>query len=203
MKKLAILLIVAASALLPAKAQFRYGPTAGVDVTSLRFSQHLFGVDQSVGEQLGVQCELMFPGIGFGVDFGLLYAQRGATLHLGEQKVWATDGFESPRSYLHYIEIPINLRFKWTRMNGLEERIAPFVFGGPTVSFLAGHNRIGALEYSGGDLGLQAGLGAEIMRHWQLQASYCWGMTYAIRTVKLNDLIARNRTWSIRLTYMF
>lgn len=186
-----------------AKAQFRYGATVGLDVTNLHFNQELFTVDQSMGWQAGVQCELMFPGIGFGVDFGLLYTQRGATLHLGEQKVWATDGYQSPRSYLHYIEIPINLRFKWTKMNGFEEKVAPYVFGGPTVSILAAHNKIDALEYAGGDLGLQAGLGAELFQRWQVQASYTWGMTYSLKTVKLDNFSARNRTWSVRVVYMF
>ena len=51
-------------------AQFRYGPTVGVDLTTLKFKQDLFTVDQSVGYQAGVQCEMMFPGIGCGIDFG-------------------------------------------------------------------------------------------------------------------------------------
>lgn len=203
MKRILLVVVALIALTIPSKAQFRYGPTIGADVTTLKFSQQLFSVDQSIGEQVGVQCELMFPGIGFGVDFGLLYSQRGATLHLGEQKVWASDGFESTRCYLHYIEIPINLRFKWTRMNGFEEKLAPYVFGGPSVGFMAGHNRIDALEYAGGDLGLQCGVGAEIFRNWQLQASYTWGMSYAIRTIKLDNFTARNRTWSVRLTYMF
>lgn len=203
MKKLLLALTAVIAMAIPAKAQFRYGPTAGIDITTLHFSQDLFTVDQSVGMQAGVQCELMFPGIGFGVDFGLLYAQRGATLHLGEQKIWASDGYTDPRTYLHYIEIPINLRFKWTRMNGLEEKIAPYVFGGPTLSILAGHNKLEALEYPGGEFGLQAGIGAEIFRHWQLQGSYTWGMSYAVKTKLLDNFTGRNRTWTIRLTYMF
>lgn len=202
-KAIIILSLLTALVAIPAKAQFRYGATAGIDVTSLHFNQSLIEVGQSVGYQAGVQCELMFPGIGFGIDFGLMYTQRGATLHLEDQKIWASEGFLSPRSYLHYIEIPINLRFKWTRMNGLEEKIAPYVFGGPTVSILAAHNKIDALEYAGGDLGLQAGIGAEIYQRWQIQASYTWGMTYALKTVKLDNFSARNRTWSVRLVYMF
>lgn len=203
MKKIFLALVAVIAMAIPAKAQFRYGPTAGVDITTLNFSRNLFTVDQSVGMQAGVQCELMFPGIGFGVDFGLQYVQRGARLHLGEQKVWASDGYDDPRTQLHYIEVPINLRFKWTRMNGLEEKIAPYVFGGPTLSILAGHNKLEALDYPGGEFGLQAGIGAEIFRNWQLQGSYTWGMSYAVKTKKLDNFSGRNRSWSIRLTYLF
>lgn len=203
MKKLLsiILLVIGLSIALPATAQFRYGPTVGVDLTTLKFKQTLFDVDRSVGETVGIQGEMMFPGIGFGVDIAALYTQRGATLDMGSREVWKEYG--RVRSYLHYLEIPINLRFKWTRMAGLEDYVAPYVFGGPTFSFLMGHNRIKALEYAGGDLGIQCGMGFEIMRNWQVQASYTWGMTYALKTVKLEDFSARNRTWTLRLTYLF
>ncbi len=186
-----------------ASAQFRYGPTVGIDLTTLNFKQDLFKIDQSVGYQAGVLGELMFPGIGFGIDLGLLYTQRGATLDLGNREIWASQGYGRERSYLHYIELPVNLRFKWTRMNGLEDYIAPFVFGGPTFSFLAAHSRLKAFEYAGADLGLQAGVGFELWKRWQIQGSYIWGMTYALKATKLTDFSARNRTWTLRLTYLF
>jgi len=205
MKKILLLLIAAAAMVLPLRsnAQFRLGATAGVDFSTLKFKQDLFTVDASTGFQAGVQGELMFPGIGFGIDIGMLYTQRGATLHLGEREVWASQGFTDPRSYLHYIEIPLNLRFKWTRMQGLEDYVAPYVFGGPSLSLLAGHSKIDALEYAFGEIGLQCGFGLEIMRRWQIQGSYTWGMTYALKTKLLDDFSAQNRTWSIRATYFF
>lgn len=197
------LLVMMLAVSVGASAQFRYGVTAGADLTTLKFKQTLFDIDRSVGYTAGVQGELMFPGIGFGIDVAGLYTQRGATLHLGQREIWASDGYGNERSYLHYFEIPINLRFKWTRMAGLEDYIAPFVYGGPSFSFLVAHNRIKALEYAGCDLGVQCGLGFEILRRWQVQAGYCWGMTYAMKTVKLGDFSARNRTWSMRVTYFF
>ena len=102
-------------------AQFRYGPMVGIDITNLTFKQDLFTVDKSVGYSAGLATELMFPGIGFGIDAGFFYAQRGATMHLGEKKIWASQGYGNTRSYLHYIQIPIHLRFKYTNLNGLED----------------------------------------------------------------------------------
>lgn len=186
-----------------ASAQMRYGFTAGVNINDLNFNQKLITVDSEVGYSVGGFSELMFPGIGFGLDFGLMYTQRGATLHLGEKDVWASEGFGTERAYLHYIEIPINLRFKFKNLNGFEDYCAPFLFGGPSFTILAGHGNIDALEYAGGEVGLQVGAGVELFKHWQLSASHNWGTTYALKTAKLNDFSARNRSWNIKVAYLF
>lgn len=186
-----------------ANAEFRYGPTAGVNFTTLNFNQDLFKVDGTTGFNAGVMGEMMFPGIGFGVDMAFTYSQQGARLHLGDRPVWGLEGYTDPRCTLHYISIPLDLRFKWTRMNGLEEHIAPYVFGGPTFNFLAAHSSVKALGYAGVELGLQCGLGFEIKKKWQIQGSYTWGMTYAVETKLLDDLSADNRMWQVRVTYLF
>ncbi|HRF68567.1 MAG TPA: porin family protein [Muribaculum sp.] len=186
-----------------ASAQFRYGPMLGMDITTMKFNQKLFNVDSNVGFSAGLATELMFPGIGFGVDAGIFYQQRGATLNLGEREVWASQGYGKERCYLHYIEVPVNLRFKWTRMNGLEDYVAPFVFGGPTFSILAAHSDIKALDYPFGDVGLTAGFGVEIYRDWQVSGSYTWGLMTAASTKLLDDFNSKNRTWNVRVVYFF
>ncbi len=186
-----------------ASAETRWGVTAGVDITTLKFNQNLMQVDQSVGYSAGLVGELMIPGIGFGVDASLLYTQRGATLHMGDQKVWASDGYGNQRSYLHYIEIPINLKFKYTNLNGVENTIAPIAFAGPDFSFLVGHNTNNALSYAGGEFGVHVGLGAELFHKFQVTGSYGWGMSYAVKTKKLDDFSAKNKGWKIMFTYMF
>lgn len=205
MRKFIICLALAAAALsgFRASAQFRYGPMVGFTVTDLKFKQDLISVDKSVGFSAGVATELMFPGIGFGVDAGLFYEQRGATLNLGQREVWASQGYGRERSYLHYLEIPLHLRFKWTRMNGLEDYIAPFVFGGPSFSILMGHSSVKALEYAGGDVGMTVGGGLELFRNWQVQCSYTWGIVYAEKTKLLDDFSAKNRTLNVRVVYLF
>lgn len=184
-------------------AQFRYGSMVGVTVTDLKFKQDLISIDKSVGFSAGVATELMFPGIGFGVDAGLFYEQRGATLNLGQREVWASQGYGKERSYLHYLEIPVHLRFKWTRMNGLEDYIAPFVFGGPSFSILMGHSNVKALEYAGGDVGMTVGGGLELFRNWQVMCSYTWCLVYAEKTKLLDDFSAKNRTLNVRVVYLF
>lgn len=204
----ALLVIIGMLSCLTADAQFRRGAVVGVDVTDLKFKQDLLTVDQSVGFSAGFQGELMFPGIGFGVDFGVMYAQKGATMHMGEKKIWASEGLGNERVYLHYLSIPVHFRFKYTRLGGIEEYVAPLVFGGPEFSILAGHGSIksngeSAIKYAGGDLGLTVGGGFEIMKNWQLTYSYTWGMTYSLKTRLLDDFSARNRAWNVRLAYYF
>ena len=204
-KKIAtvIIALIAICAAPAAKAQFRYGPAAGVTISDLKFRQDLFTVDNSVGYSAGLQAEFMFPGIGFGLGLGVMYNQRGATLHMGEQLIWSSQGLGNERSYLHYLEIPFHLRFKYTRLNGFEDKLAPLVFAGPTFGIELAHNKLDALKYSGGDLGITVGIGAEIFRNWQLTGSYTWGMTYVEKTRLLTDFSARSYSWDIRLAYYF
>lgn len=206
MKKIFFLIFIAATAaVLPhaARAQFRYAPIAGVTVNDLVFKQNLVGVWQQVGYTAGIQGELMFPGIGFGIDLGLMYNQQGAKVGLGEKEVWAWEGYRDERVYIHSLLIPVHLRFKYTRLNGLEEIIAPFVYGGPDFNIQLAHGHCKAFEYSGGDLGLTAGGGAELFQRWQVSVSYTWGMTYALRTRLLDNFSAQSRQWMVRVAYFF
>ncbi len=186
-----------------ASAQVRFGAVAGVDITTLKFNQSLFTVDQSVGYTAGVIGELMLPGVGFGLDASLLYTQRGATLHLGEKEVWSSQGYGTERSYLHYLEIPINLKFKYSNLNGIENIIMPYVFAGPSFSFLLAHNKIEALDYAGGEVAINVGVGCELYKKIQVSGSYGWGMTYSLKTKLLDNFSAKNRTWKITVAYMF
>lgn len=191
-----------------AAAQFRYAPVLGVTMNSLKFKQDLFPVGHQVGAQAGVMSELMFPGIGFGMDFGLIYNMMGAKTDIGTREIWASDGFSDTQLRIHTFDIPFHLRFKWTRMNGLEDYIAPFVYGGPDFSISFAHSKVkgnkgvkNPFTFPGGDLGLTAGGGFEIMHRWQISLQYTWGMTYIVKTRKLENQSARNRQWAVRVAY--
>lgn len=201
-RRLSLLLLLLV-AVIPAYAQFRYAPTVGAEYSSLNFKQDLVEINYAAGLRAGVNGELMFPGIGFGLDIGAFYSMKGATLHLGQKEIWASEGYGKERVFLHYLEIPINLKFKWRRMSGLEDYIAPYVIGGPVFDFLLGHSHLDALKYAGGSLGVRAGGGVEICNNWHLQFSYTWGMTYALKTVKLDEFSARNKYFSLTLARYF
>lgn len=212
MKSLKALIVAIVFLAVPAAifGQFRYGPVAGVNINTLKFKQDLIDINTVVAGQAGVQAELMFPGIGFGIDFGLLYNMEGANVDLGSRKIWSSDGFKKTDVTLHMIQIPFHLRFKWTRMNGIEDYIAPFVYGGPDFSFMVAHNSIkgnagvpNPFNYAGGDLGLTAGGGFELYKRWQVSVQYTWGMTYLLKTRKLENFSAQNRQLAVRVAYLF
>ncbi len=202
MKKF-VLLIVLAICSLTASAEFRWGPTAGWNISNYYWKQPLLKSSQKSGFQAGVMGELMIPGIGFGIDLGARYGYREATVNLGEYPVWNLDGYGDTTLKLHRLEIPVSLRFKWTRMDGLEHYIAPFAFVGPVFNFNLAQCDCGAIEHPAGSVSLQFGLGAEFLEHIQLSASYLWGTCYDIRTVKLDNNSARNSAWAINVAYLF
>lgn len=186
-----------------ASAQFRYGPMAGISITNLKFKQDLVTVDKTVGGSAGIVAEMMFPGIGFGIDLGLYYDMRGAKVGLGEKKIWASQGYGDERMTLHYISLPFHLRFKYTNLNGFEDKLAPLVYAGPTFGFHIANSDIKAFQYSGGDLGLEFGIGAEVLRHWQITGSYTMGMTYVTKAKVLTNYSARSNSWNVRVAYLF
>ena len=106
----ALLLILCVS--VPASAEFRWGPTAGVNFSNFHFKQKLIDTDMTVGPNVGLMGEIMIPGIGFGIDFALKYNMHGANVHFGQKEVWASDGFGTEKVRLHTLDVPINLRFK-------------------------------------------------------------------------------------------
>lgn len=207
MIKKALLIILAAVAL-TASAEFRWGPQAGLNINDYYWKQPLLKSDMRCGANAGLLGELMIPGIGFGVDFGLMYNLHSATIDLGSHYVWSSDGYKDIDYRMHTIQIPVHLRFKWTRMNGLEDYIAPFVYGGPDFSISFAHSKVkgnkgvkNPFTFPGGDLGLTAGGGFEIMHRWQISLQYTWGMTYIVKTRKLENQSARNRQWAVRVAY--
>ena len=142
-------------------------------------------------------------GIGFGIDLGLMYNMQGAKVNLGQKKVWSSLGYGNENVTLHSLTIPFHLRFKWTRLNGLEDIIAPLIYGGPEFNIQVAHGKCKAFKYSGGDLSLTVGGGVELKKKWQITGGYSWGMTYALKTKLLDNYSAQSRQWHIRLAYFF
>lgn len=186
-----------------AGAQMRWAPVVGINGNNLVFKQDLVSVSPTIGYQAGVMGEMIFPGIGIGIDIGLLYNQAGAEVDLGQKLVWSSDGYGKERVYLHNLNIPLHLRFKYTRLNGLEDKIAPIIYGGPEFNIQVAHGKCKAFKYSGGDFGLTVAGGAELFKRWQLTGGYTWGMTYVLKTRKLDNFSARSRQWFVRCAYFF
>lgn len=201
-RKLTILTLLACLAL-SASAEFRWGPMLGVNGNKYHWKQNLAKTTAKTGFQAGVAAELMIPGIGFGIDLGCRYNMRGSHVNFGDWPVWSSDGIGNQNVWLHTIEIPLNLKFKWTRMNGFEQTLAPFVFGGPVFDITVGYNKQPALEHPGACVAMQCGAGVELFEHWQVSGGYSWGISYEIRTIKLDNYSAQPRGWFANVAYLF
>ena len=202
MKKVLAILLMATVAF-GASAKFRWGPTVGLTVSDYLWKQKLVETDQLCGFSAGVMGELMIPGIGFGIDMAVKYTMRGARVHFGDQKVWASQGMGNENLYFHTLQIPVNLRFKWTRMNGFENYLAPIVFAGPLFNFNLDHSKCPVIENPAGSVGIQCGLGVELYKRYQITAGYLWGLTYDMRTIQLDNFSAQTNSWFVNLAVLF
>ncbi|MDE7336445.1 MAG: PorT family protein [Muribaculaceae bacterium] len=208
LKNLIATALLAAAAIMPAAAQFRYGPAAGLNFSTLNFRQpDIVGVDQSVNPAAALKCEFMFTSFGLGLDFGIGYAMTGGFADLN-RPVWQLNGFGREHVMIHNLNIPVHLRFKWSKLQGLEDFIAPIVYGGPEFNIQLAHssaekNGQKAFKYSGGDVALACGLGLERFKKYQITAGYSWGLTYSLKTRQLDDFSARCQGWTLRLACYF
>lgn len=202
MRKIFLTLIILLTAV-SASAEFRWGPTAGINISTLHWKQDLITTKTGVGVNAGIMGEIMIPGIGFGIDVALKYAMHESKVNFGEKYVWSSDGFGNENVMFHTLQIPLNLRFKWTRMNGIEHYIAPLAYAGPVFTFNLATSKLSCIEHPEGSFALQCGIGAELFEKFQITGGYLWGLSYDVRTVKLDNFSARNSGWQINLAWLF
>lgn len=202
MKRLLATLMVLAVAL-GASAKFRIGPTVGANFDKYYWSQDLISTDMGVGYSAGTLCEIMIPGIGFGIDFGLKYVYRGGKCGFGEQFVWSSDGIGNTDLRLHTIQIPLNLRFKWTRMEGFENYLAPFAYAGPQFNFNVATSKCPAVKRYNAAVGIAVGIGVELFKRYQISGGYVWDVTDDVQTYKLDNFTADLSGWMVDFTVLF
>lgn len=202
MKKL-ILTLCGILVALTSNAEFRWGPTAGLNISTIKWSQNLVNTRHTPGYSAGIFSEIMIPGIGFGLDGAIKYANHGAKINFGDQYVWSNEGYGDVNYRMHSIQIPLNLRFKYTRLNGAERTAAPFVYAGPVLSFNFGSSELPIVDRNSTSLGLQCGIGGEFFERYQLSAGYMWGTTTEIQTKKLNAFEGKDRGWQLNFAVLF
>lgn len=183
----------------------RWGVTVGGNYNEIHFKQtDIFESDRMFGGSVGITGDMMIPGVGFGIDGSILYTLRQGRLHLGDKRIWESQGIETQVARQHYIDVPLNLKFRYSNLGGLESTIMPFIYAGPTFSFLVGHNKVGnALKYTTVNVLLHAGIGAELFNKVQICGGYCFSVGQNLGTKLLDDHVAKHRTWFIQATYFF
>lgn len=202
-----IVLLVAMATSITMSAESRWGVVAGVNLNAFpayqRGDYKLYDTSNTIGGTVGINGEIFFPGIGMGVDASLLYDFTPATLQLGQREIWASQGIGEEKIKMHILEIPLNLKYRYINLNGIENKIYPFVFGGPSINILLAHSDGGNMAYTTTSLGMHVGFGVELMRKFQISASHEWGLSQQFKTILLEDNAHKLRTWHIRCTYFF
>ena len=200
---IAVALLSAVSAV--AQPERRWGVTVGGNYNEIHFKQSdIFDSDPMFGGSIGITGDLMIPGVGFGVDGSILYTLRQGKVHFGDKKAWASQGIETQSVQTHYIDIPLNLKFRYSRLGGLESTIMPLIYAGPTFSFHVGHNDVNdALKYTTLSVILRAGIGVELFNKVQISGGYSFSVGQNLKTKILDEHSAKHRTWFIQATYFF
>lgn len=204
MRRITLLIAATLLAATVAMAQTtsRWGITAGANHNDLHFKQSdIVPTSRMWGPQLGVTGEMNFSGIGFGVEGSALYTLKQGKVDYGSRTIWSSVGAGNETVSMHYLDVPLHLKFKWHRMGGLETTFMPFVYVGPQFSFLL-HGSHGELNsYPPVNVYLDMGLGGEFFERWQLRAGYNFSIGQTLHTKLLDENIAKNRTWYVNLTY--
>ena len=204
MKKITLLITVLLLTAAAASAQTtsRWGITAGANFNEVHFKQtDIVPSKRGWGPQVGVTGEMNFSGIGFGVESGLLYTLKQGKVNYGDRTMWSAVGAGNETVSMHYLDVPLHLKFKWHRLGGLETTLMPLLYVGPQFSFLVGANNKNLNSYSPVSVYIDMGAGVELMERCQLRAGYNFSVGQSFHTKLLDENVAKNRTWYVNLTW--
>ena len=197
---IAMLLLCATAA--TAQTTSRWGITAGANINEVHFKQtDIVPSSRMWGPQLGVTGEMNFGGVGFGVEGSALYSLKQGKVNYGSRPMWAAVGAGDETVSMHYLDVPLHLKFKYNRLGGTESTIMPMLYVGPQFSFLLHGNHGELNSYPPVHVYLDMGAGCELMERCQLRVGYNFSVGQTFHTKLLDDNVAKNRTWYVNLTY--
>lgn len=193
--KVIAVMLLAAAAVVPAQAQFKWGIKAGVAVNSLKFNKDVMNSDNRAGFTGGLMADFTVPVIGVGFDASVLYAARSVDFTNGETGEVLTKN----RSY---IDVPINFKYK-IGLPLVGKIVTPFLTTGPDFSFLLSKENMGeAYSNKKFDFAWNVGAGLQIVNRVQVAASYGFGLTKSASGDK-SLYTGKNRCWTITAAYLF
>ena len=204
MKRISLLMAALVFVTVAAMAQTtsRWGITAGANVNEVHFKQNdIVPTSRMWGPQIGATGEMNFGGVGFGVDGALLYTLKQGKVNYGDRTMWAAVGAGNETVSMHYLDVPLHLKFKWHRLNGLESTLMPLMYVGPQFSFLVHGNHSDLNSYPPVNVYLDMGAGVELMERVQLRAGYNFSIGQSFHTKLLDENVAKNRTWYMNVTW--
>ena len=204
MRRITLLIAATLLAATAAMAQTtsRWGITAGANYNELHFKQQdIVPSTRAWGPQLGVTGEMNFGSLGFGVEGAALYTLKQGKVDYGSRTVWSSVGASNETVSMHYLDVPLHLKFKYRRLGGMETTFMPLVYAGPQFSFLLHGNHSELNTYPPVNVYLDMGAGFELFERWQLRAGFNFSVGQTLHTKLLDDNVAKNRTWYVNLTW--
>ncbi len=196
-----VALIAAMFIAVPAQAQFKFGVKAGLNITKASFDKSALNADNRTGFFVGPMAEFTLPIVGLGVDASLLYNNKS---------IKASANGVSETETLHYIDIPINVKYTI----GLGSLASVYAATGPQFSYNVGGGHLFDNSYALNDseFSWNVGAGVKLLGHFQVGYNYNIalgntaevknksvienGMDYLGKDVKAN-------THQISVAYMF
>ena len=181
----------------PAQAQLKFGVKAGLNVSKASLDKGVLSADNRTGFFVGPMAEFTLPIVGLGVDAALLYDNKSV-------KVGAEG--ETSSSTLHYIDIPINVKYTI----GLGSLASVYGATGPQFSYNIGGRSIldGSYALNDSDFSWNIGAGVKLLGHLQVGYNYniALGKTAEVKDDTAIDIIGKsfkNNTHQISVAYMF
>lgn len=215
-KRLVAVLVASVAIAAPASAQFSWGIKAGAKINEIPETIGAFEFDDCAGFTGGIMGEFMLPIVGLGVDASVMYIYEPI-----EGEIETSDKKETFFSGAnHYLEIPINLKYKLV-LPAVEKIIAPYVFTGPSFSFMLGKDAPESFDtyftQNPIEMAWNLGIGVELFDCVQVGASYGWGLNKYIKDANeitdgavVEDSYSkyisngnRKNCWTITAAYIF
>ncbi len=183
-KRIFVMAVMTIALALPASAQFRWGPRVGIDVNEMHFNKNLGNSDNQVGFTGGLMAEIQVPIVGLCLDGSVMYARRNVKF----------DDVDAVAKR-DFIDIPINLKYKFN-FPVISRIVVPYLTTGPNFSFLLSGND----GYKKSTVAWSFGLGAQLISHLQVGASYNFGITKA---ASADGMYGKDRYWTVSAAWLF
>ena len=181
-------------------AQIRLGLRGEVGLNKATFSKDAIEVENLNSFKLGPTVELMFPVMNFGVEASVLYNNDRMNV------AYLDDSNTAPLEITnHYIDIPLNLKYKFGLIALLKIYAAagPYArihVGGDDIKFSDVTDDIKAKSF---EAGVNLGLGVEIFKRVAVGVNYGIQLSddYSTDQPKWNDALNnKDGVWSIQAT---
>ena len=197
---LVIALIVAFSTIATTGySQVRFGLRGEVGLNKATFSKKAIEVENLNTFKIGPTVEIMFPVMDFGVEASILYNNNKMDV------AYLEDSSTPIEVTNHYIDIPVNLKYKF----GLISPVKIYAAAGPYAKIHVGGDDIKFADVTDDikaktfEAGVNLGLGVELFKRLAVGVNYGIQLTddYSTNQPKWSDALNnKDGLWSIQAT---